>query len=248
MRYLGRAGWFLVLLSWCSLVWIVPASAGDRIYYYHNDHLGTPQVMTDETGNVVWRADYKPFGEATVTTSEIENGFRFPGQYRDEETGLHQNYHRSFGAQTGRYLEADPLGLIPDVNLYLYVQDNPVNAIDPFGLITLPELYAKVEAPAKPYVVGGALVVTGGVTTFAGSVLTIVGYGSIPETGPAGALTGTTGLGVAFTGATMFTLGLDVYADELRNKLGLSPQFDVWKDFELLPNHESNKSNRGPCK
>jgi len=41
----------------------------ERIYYYHNDHLGTPQVMTDESGQVVWKADYEPFGKATVTTT-----------------------------------------------------------------------------------------------------------------------------------------------------------------------------------
>ena len=69
MRYLSRAGWFLVLVCWCSLACVAPASAADRIYYYHNDHLGTPVAMTDESGQVVWRADYEPFGAATVTVS-----------------------------------------------------------------------------------------------------------------------------------------------------------------------------------
>jgi hypothetical protein len=49
----------------------------------HNDHLGTPQKLTDSNGTVVWAADYKPFGEATIT-----NNLRFPGQYYDAETGL----------------------------------------------------------------------------------------------------------------------------------------------------------------
>ena len=37
---------------------------GANTYYYHNDHLGTPQKMTDASGTVVWSADYKPFGES----------------------------------------------------------------------------------------------------------------------------------------------------------------------------------------
>ncbi|MHA1253066.1 MAG: RHS domain-containing protein, partial [Candidatus Helarchaeota archaeon] len=35
----------------------------EEIYYYHNDHLGTPKVMTSQAGNVVWEAIYQPFGE-----------------------------------------------------------------------------------------------------------------------------------------------------------------------------------------
>jgi uncharacterized protein RhaS with RHS repeats len=58
----------------------------------HNDHLGTPQKMTDSSGTVVWAADYKPFGEVTITVSTITNNLRFPGQYYDAETGLNYNY------------------------------------------------------------------------------------------------------------------------------------------------------------
>ena len=50
--------------------------------------------MTASSGTVVWAADYKPFGEATVTVSTITNNLRFPGQYFDAETGLHYNYMR----------------------------------------------------------------------------------------------------------------------------------------------------------
>jgi RHS repeat-associated protein len=106
-----------------------------KIYYYLNDRLGTPQIMTDDTGIIVWEASYKPFGEATVNPmSTMENNFRFPGQYYDEETGLHYNYHRYYNPRTGRYLTPDPIGLDGGVNLYVYVLSNPVNWFDIIGL------------------------------------------------------------------------------------------------------------------
>jgi RHS repeat-associated protein len=133
-----------------------------ELYYYINDHLGTPQVITDENGEVVWKADYLPFGEAKVDPSSmVNNNFRFPGQYFDEETGLHYNWHRYYDPRTGRYLTPDPLHLgnvqvarqnfqtvlyatmlyqyalsnPQALNDYGYVHNNPVNWTDPIGLI-----------------------------------------------------------------------------------------------------------------
>ncbi len=65
---------------------------GSQYYFYHNDHLGTPQKMTSISGAVVWSATYSSFGKAVVDAdSTVENNFRFPGQYCDIETGLHYN-------------------------------------------------------------------------------------------------------------------------------------------------------------
>ena len=107
---------------------------GASTYYYHNDHLGTPQKMTDSTGTIVWAADYKPFGEATITVSTITNNLRFPGQYYDVETGLNYNYYRDYNSSIGRYLESDPIGLTGGMNLYLYVKANALKYTDRRGL------------------------------------------------------------------------------------------------------------------
>jgi RHS repeat-associated protein len=113
---------------------------GANTYYYHNDHLGTPQKMTDSSGTVVWSADYKPFGEATITVSTITSNLRFPGQYYDAETGLHQNGFRTYNPPRGGYNEADPIGLTPrgaqgGLNpLFVYVYNNPNKYYDPTGL------------------------------------------------------------------------------------------------------------------
>jgi RHS repeat-associated protein len=109
---------------------------GNSVYYYHNDHLGTPQKMTDSAGAVVWSADYKPFGEATITVSTITNNLRFPGQYYDTETGLNYNYFRDYNPVIGRYVQADPIGNMSGQNhLFVYVGNNPIRLTDPQGLL-----------------------------------------------------------------------------------------------------------------
>jgi uncharacterized protein RhaS with RHS repeats len=52
------------------------------LYWYHNDHLGTPQAMTDTNKTVVWRGDYLPFGELYYEMASATNNIRFPGQYQ----------------------------------------------------------------------------------------------------------------------------------------------------------------------
>jgi len=108
---------------------------GGQYYFYHNDHLGTPQKMTATNGKVVWSAKYSSFGEATVNpNSSITNPLRFPGQYYDEETGLQYNYHRYYDTETGRYLRTDPIGLDGGINFFAYVLNNSINLRDPYGL------------------------------------------------------------------------------------------------------------------
>jgi RHS repeat-associated protein len=59
---------------------------------------------------------------------------RYPGQVFDEETGLSYNLHRYYDAATGRYIQADPIGLAGGWNRFGYVGGDPLNAIDPDGL------------------------------------------------------------------------------------------------------------------
>ena len=108
----------------------------DRAYFYHNDHLGTPQEITDEKGKIVWSGGYKAYGYCRVTAiSKIINNFRFQGQYFDSETGLHYNVFRYYDSFIGRYITRDPVKYFSDdFNLYCYVKNDPLNLIDPLGL------------------------------------------------------------------------------------------------------------------
>ncbi len=113
-------------------VWL---KEGGEYYWYQNDHLGTPQKLIDIDGTVVWAARYTAFGEAQIQVEEVTNNLRFPGQYADDETGLHYNWFRYYHTSIGRYLTPDPIGFEGgDKNFYVYVRNDPVNWVDPWGL------------------------------------------------------------------------------------------------------------------
>jgi len=116
--------------------------------------------MTDENGEVVWQADYLPFGEVNVTVDVVENQFRFPGQYFDAESGLHYNYHRYYDPRIGRYKRTDPIGMPGVVNLFTYVVNNPYRYIDP-GKLGPKGAIAGGIFGAGVGVIAGAIVTTG---------------------------------------------------------------------------------------
>jgi RHS repeat-associated protein len=125
-----RCSWAVLMLTLFAL----PTQAAVEMYYIHNDHLGTPRVITNQAQQVVWRGQLKPFGETMVEVEAITNHRRFPGQRFDIESRLHYNYFRDYDPRTGRYMQSDPIGLGGGLNTYAYVGGNPVNWVDPLGL------------------------------------------------------------------------------------------------------------------
>ena len=128
----------------------------ESVYYYHNDHLGTPKVITDQSRDVVWEPIYEPFGaiNSYLPPTEIDSPFRFPGQYEDELTGLYYNHHRYYMPDIGIYQRSDPFPLLPDIIVpsyitcdaiyykasslslakYIYSMNNPILNMDIYGL------------------------------------------------------------------------------------------------------------------
>lgn len=121
-------------------------------YYFHNDHLGTPQALTDKDQYVVWQAEYDPFGKATETVATVEQNLRFQGQYLDRESGLHYNYYRTYDPATGRYTQSDPIGLGGGINTYGYAYQNSLIYTDPTGEIAfIPIIIGVVAGVAFDY-------------------------------------------------------------------------------------------------
>ncbi|MEX0970946.1 MAG: RHS repeat-associated core domain-containing protein [Paracoccaceae bacterium] len=71
----------------------------------------------DSVGVKVWSAEYLPFGGVQATTN-TPIALRFPGQWFHSESGLHQNWMCDYDPTTGRYTQADPLGLVDGASVY----------------------------------------------------------------------------------------------------------------------------------
>ena len=112
--------------------------------YLHTDHLATPRLGTDQAGIPVWRWESPAFGDAPPSLQLRTVNLRFPGQYFDAETGLHQNWHREYDPRIGRYVQSDPVGLMGGSNSYAYVEADPVTYTDETG--ALPWIAAAVWA------------------------------------------------------------------------------------------------------
>ena len=132
-------------------------------YYYHSDHLGSAQFITDWKGRQYEHIEYTPYGELWI--EEVAAGldklpFRFTGKELDEETGLYYYGARYLDPKYSRWLSGDPAlgeyipqapvndeakkhnenlpgmgGVYNTVNLhvYHYAGNNPVKYTDPNG-------------------------------------------------------------------------------------------------------------------
>ena len=109
-------------------------SDNGQIEYYHNDYLGNVVVKTDNEADIVWKADYEPFGD--TFNEQGSNEFRFTGKELDN-TGLHYFGTRYYDKETGRFISADSVeGDIEKpqtLNRYAYVLNNPLKYNDPSG-------------------------------------------------------------------------------------------------------------------
>lgn len=107
-----------------------------RFFAIVTDLVGTPTELVDEQGDIAWYKRSTVWGLTSWNReADAHTPLRFPGQYDDQETGLHYNLHRHYDPETGRYVTSDPLGLVPAPNAATYVV-NPFTAMDPEGLIS----------------------------------------------------------------------------------------------------------------
>jgi type VI secretion system secreted protein VgrG len=123
--------------------------ADGQVWHYVTDHLGTPQEMYDQDGEIVWAADFSAYGlTARSLALEVDNPIRFPGQYYDAESNLHYNRFRYYDPQVGRYINQDPIGLFGGDNPYEYALNMPTQAYDPMGLFVPLVILAGLGAKA----------------------------------------------------------------------------------------------------
>jgi RHS repeat-associated protein len=124
-------------------------------FWLVHDRLGSPRMIVDKSGSLsgVRRHDYLPFGEELYTgvgqMRTLALGFtgdstrqKFTGYEDDAETGLNYAEARYQSPMQGRFTSVDPLGASASaanpqsLNRYSYVENDPVNSVDPDGLMT----------------------------------------------------------------------------------------------------------------
>ncbi|MDZ5164665.1 RHS repeat-associated core domain-containing protein, partial [Pseudomonas aeruginosa] len=87
------------------------------LLYLHGDHLDTPRLATDASGQIAWQWQSDAFGRGeALSQGSTQINLRFPGQYYDAESGLHYNYFRDYDPETGRYVESDPVETLRKLN------------------------------------------------------------------------------------------------------------------------------------
>ena len=128
------------------------AEQREKRYYYHSDHLGSAQFVTDWRGRQYEHIEYTPYGELWI--EEVAAGldklpFRFTGKEMDEETGLYYYGARYLDPKYSRWISTDPAlseymagssvgagGIYNTVNfnVYHYGNNNPIKYTDPTGM------------------------------------------------------------------------------------------------------------------
>jgi len=126
---------------------------GSQSYFYHVDGLGSVTAITDSAGNVAQWYRYDSFGNIVDRMNPaFVQPYAFTGREYDPESGLLYERNRYASLELGRYISEDPIGLAGgDVNFYVRVGNNPVNWIDPLGLLTDKDVYDTFGGPCKYY-------------------------------------------------------------------------------------------------
>jgi RHS repeat-associated protein len=111
--------------------------APNDVFFYTHDHLGSIRELTGNTGAALSIFSYDPFGQRSQLAGSAQADFAFAGQFYDNTTSLSMTLFRVYDTFTGRWLSRDPFWraeVTHGPGLYAYVNNDPINMIDPLGL------------------------------------------------------------------------------------------------------------------
>jgi len=156
---------------------LVAEKVGSQTFFCHQNGRGDVIQVTDSTAEVVWDADYKPYGEETATVATFAPSMKFVGEIKDNSTGLYGFGIRDYTTSTGRFTSEDPIR--SSSSQYTYCGCDPVNNIDPQGLSKyiwrgLPTHVPTAEELAQAtsvFIVGMAVLATIGTAGIASPIL-----------------------------------------------------------------------------
>jgi len=103
-------------------------------YFYLYDGKGNVTAVVDSSQQVVATYQYNGFGRLMQESGTLDQPFRFSTKRYDKGAGLSYYGYRFYAPAIERWLTRDPLGEAGGINLYGFVGNDPVNAVDPWGL------------------------------------------------------------------------------------------------------------------
>ncbi|MDD3144653.1 MAG: M15 family metallopeptidase [Candidatus Gracilibacteria bacterium] len=113
---------------------LIAYEENNDIYYFHKNHLGSVEGISDSSGNIVVSYEYDSFGNFEITSGTDNGNTRlYTGREYDSEIGLYYFRARYYSAEIGRFISRDPIDIADDVNLYAYVGNNSLNYVDLMG-------------------------------------------------------------------------------------------------------------------
>lgn len=125
------------IITGCLIVLSGHVYGAERITYFVPDAQGSPAAAMDEQGNVVWRENYKPYGERRTRSPENDSRSAYTGKPEDTDTGFVYMGARSYDPEVARFTGIDPKGFDEDnaqsFGRYTYVNNSPYVYIDPDG-------------------------------------------------------------------------------------------------------------------
>lgn len=101
-------------------------------YFFTRDHLGSIREMTTTAGNgSVF--DYTSFGEQRRLAGVYPSEIGFTGHFQNPDGATWSAPYRTYAPGLARWLSRDPQGEAGGINLYAYVELDPINRVDPLG-------------------------------------------------------------------------------------------------------------------
>ena len=117
-----------------SLLYSLDAAGTGKVY--HSDERGSIVAITDASQDLLQSYAYDPYGKVIGASGSLPNAFQYVGAYGvlADEDGLYHMQERYYDPDTRRFITEDPLGLSAGLNLYTYVDGDPMNRTDTRGL------------------------------------------------------------------------------------------------------------------